>query len=437
MTYQPVVDRFTIPIPLDPWSAAVFAATFVAAAVVTARRPAYGLCGLIALTPFALYREVAGTTVTLPKVVLVGVLIGLASYPGIIRRLRARPVGFVLAAFALYAAIVALSIVDAAHPAATVREILKWIEYAVLVAAGYLCYALDPDDAALISAVAVTAIVVSLSALAQEATGAPSGLYVGNAIVPRIAGVLEGPNQLAGYLQVVVAVLGAWLSVRRSRLLQVALAFAVCADVLTFSRAGLFGLVVVAIVLIVAGGAAAWRALRPAYVGLAAGLAVTGLWAVYAHTLNVLRVSFEESAYAGGVGDRGELWRAAWRMWRDRPLLGVGAGNYELELPAYGAPGLRTHANSWFLQSLAEGGLALFVATLCVIASLLGTFIRSVRGGSPWVVAAFAASVALALHQIADDLVFYPKVAGAWWLLVGIACARVALDSSVPSAASR
>jgi hypothetical protein len=437
LTYQPVVDRFTVPIPLDPWSAAVFAAAFVAAAIVTARRPAYGLCGLIAITPFALYRDVAGTTVTLPKVVLVGVLIGLTSYPGVVRRLRARPVWLVLAAFAVYVAIVALSILDAAHPAATVREILKWIEYAALVAASYLCYTLDSDDAALIATVAVTTIAVSVSALAQEATGAPSGLYVGNAIVPRIAGVLEGPNQLAGYFEVAVAALGAWLSVRRGRLLQVALAFAVCADVLTFSRAGLFGLVVVAIVLIVAGGWAAWRALRPACVGLAAGLAVTGLWAIYAHTLNVLRVSFDESAYAGGVGDRGELWRAAWCMWRHRPLLGVGAGNYELELPAYGAPGLRTHANSWFLQSLAEGGLALFVATLCVIASLLGAFMRNVRGGSPWVVAALAASYALALHQLADYLVFYPKVAGAWWLLAGIACARVALDSPTLRAASR
>ncbi|MBV8117328.1 MAG: hypothetical protein JOZ01_05085 [Candidatus Eremiobacteraeota bacterium] len=87
------------------------------------------------------------------------------------------------------------------------------------------------------------------------------------------------------------------------------------------------------------------------------------------------------------------------------------------------------------MQSLAEGGLALFVATLCVIASLLGTFVRGVRGASPWVVAAAAASVALALHQIADYLVFYPKVAGAWWLLAGIACARIALDSTAASAA--
>jgi O-antigen ligase len=425
LTYHPVVDRFAIAIPLDPWSAALFVAVFVAAALITSRRPAYGLCGLIAVMPFALYREVAGTTVTLPKAALVGVLIGLATYPAWMRRLRERPMPLLLGAIGIYLAITALSVVDAAHPGATVRETLKFVEYAALLVAAYLCYRFDPDESAIVAAIAVAAIAVALSALAQEFTGSPSGLYIGKAIVPRVAGLLEGPNQLAGYFQVAIAALGAWTLARRSALLDAGLGLATCADVLTFSRAGLFGLVVVGAVLAIVGGRAALRALWPAYAGLAAGLGVVGWWAIYAHTVNVLRVSLEESAYAGGVGDRGELWRAAWRMWRDRPLLGVGAGNYELELPAYGALGLRTHANSWFLQSLAEGGIALFAATVALIAAILASFARQLRG-SPWVLAAFAASIALTVHQIADYLVFYPKVGGPWWLLIGIAAATIA-----------
>ncbi|MGA8534505.1 MAG: O-antigen ligase family protein [Candidatus Tumulicola sp.] len=437
MIHQPVVDRFAIPVPLDPWSAAVFVAAFVAAAAITSRRPAYGLCGLIVAMPFALYREFAGTTVTIPKAVLLGVLVGLTTYAGSLGALRRRPMPLLLGALGIYVAITALSALDAAHPAATARETLKFAEYGALLIAGYLCYRLDPDDPAVTGAIAVAAIAVALSALAQEFAGAPSGLYVGKAIVPRIAGVLEGPNQLAGYFQVAIAALGAWTLTRRSMLTDGALAAATCADVLTFSRAGLFGLAVVGLVLICAGGRAALRALRPAYLGIAAGLGVVGWWAMYAHTVNVLRVSLEESTYAGGVGDRGELWRAAWRMWRDRPLLGVGAGNYELELPAYGAPGLRTHANSWFLQSLAEGGIALFAATIGLIAAILVTFARRLRAGSPWVLAAFAAGVALAVHQVADYLVFYPKVGGPWWLLIGIAAATIARDDrgseAVPS----
>src|SRR6185312_395904 len=129
-----------------------------------------------------------------------------------------------------------------------------------------------------------------------------------------------------------------------------------------------------------------------------------------------------ESAYAGGVGNRGQLWDAALRMWRRHPLVGVGAGNYELELPFYGVLGVRTHANSWYLQSLAEGGILLFGATVGVIAAIGAAFVREVRR-SPWIAGAAAASLEICLHQIADYLIFFPKVGMTWWLLLGIAAA--------------
>lgn len=428
MTYHPVVDRFVMPVALDPWSATLFVALFIAVALVTVRRPAYGLCVLILVIPFALYREVAGTTITLPKAALLGMLVGLTAHPGTIARLRERPMPALLVAVAAFVAITALTLLVAAHPGAAVRETLKFAEYGAVLIGAYLCYRDDRDDAAIVIAIAVAAIAVSLAALAEEFSGAPSGLYVGHAIVPRIAGALEGPNQLAGYFQVAIAALGAWTLARRAALTDAALALAVCADVLTFSRAGLFGLAIVGIVLVVAGNRPALAALRPAYLGLAAGLAVVGWWAFYAHTADVLRVTLDESAYAGGVGNRRELWLAAWRMWLAHPLLGVGAGNFELELPAYGASGLRTHANSWYLQSLAEGGIALFAATLALAATIVAVFARRVRDGSPWVLAALAASIALALHQVADDLVFYPKVGAAWFALLGIAAAAAAMQ---------
>ncbi len=175
-------------------------------------------------------------------------------------------------------------------------------------------------------------------------------------------------------------------------------------------------------------GKAAWRALRPALYGFFAGLLGAAWWAIYAHTPGVLRVSLQPSLYAGGVGNRSELWAAALRMWRDRPVFGVGAGNFELELPRYGVFGVRTHANSWYLQSLAEGGIVLLTATVAFVAAISAALggkdlLARLRGGSPWVLAALAATVALALHQVVDLLVFYPKVGGAWWLLVGIAAA--------------
>ncbi|HEY1428518.1 MAG TPA: O-antigen ligase family protein [Candidatus Tumulicola sp.] len=423
MTYHAVVDRFASPEFLDPATAVVFTIVFVAAAYATSRRASYGIVALVVSMPFALARDAFGTTITLPKVALLGVLAGLTVYGSNVFRTLPPPARAILIALLAYLVIVALSTAVAAHPGASIRETLKIAQYALTFLAAYWCARVDADDRPVIVAVAIAALAVSVTALAQEIVGAPSGLFVGKIIVPRIAGVLEGPNQLAGYLQVAVAMLAVWAIPRRSRSIDVALAFATCAGVLTLSRAGLFGLAIVVVIVGAIRGRAGWLAMIPAYLGALAGGAVVCGWAAYAHTANVLRVSLEESAYAGGVGDRHALWQAALRMWRAHPLLGVGAGNYELELPDYGAPGIRTHANSWFLQSLAEGGIALFAATIALLVTILWSFGRRLRAGSPWVVAAFAASSALTVHQFADYLVFYPKVGGAWWVLLGIAAA--------------
>ena len=165
------------------------------------------------------------------------------------------------------------------------------------------------------------------------------------------------------------------------------------------------------------------RALGPAYAGFVAGLLVIAGWGVYVHSANVFRISIE-SAYAGGVGNRSELWAAAIRMWLRHPVLGVGAGNFELELPFYGVLGVRTHANSWYLQSLAEGGTLLFAATLAILAAVVAAFARTVRR-SPWILGALAATLALSLHQTVDYLVFFPKIGGTWWVLLGIAAAAL------------
>jgi O-antigen ligase len=431
LTYRPVVDHIAVSTPLDPLSAVIFAAALIAAAMVTARRPAYGLGALLLTGPLDFAHDLLATTITLPKCVLLGVLLGLTTYTGAARALRRPPAPLLLGALGLYILASALTLLDAAHPAAAARETLKWIEYALMFVAAYSCYALDRDDTTLVRIAAIAAIVVSVSALVQEIAGAPSGLYIGAAIVPRIAGLLEGPNQLSGYCTIAIATLGAWALIRRTMLLDLALGITVCADVLTFSRAGIVALAIVVAVIVLWGGRRAWPGLKAAALGAIGGACGTVWWAIYAHTPGVLRVSLAPSAYAGGVGNRDELWRAAWRMFRDRPLLGVGAGNYERELPEYGAFGVRTHANSWYLQSLAEGGIVLFSATIALVGATIGAFVQRplvqrLRAQRPWVAAALAASLALACHQIVDDLVFYPKVGGAWWLLLGIAAAAVA-----------
>ncbi len=431
MHYQAVIDQFALPVSLDPLTATLFLAALLAVAALTARRPAFGLVALIAAQPFAFARDVAGTTISLPKIVLLGVLLGLFTYVGAFARLRdERAPRAILVAMVAYALAIALTILVAADRHVALRETLKALEYLLLFATAYLAYRLDPDDALTVGSVGAVTIVVAMSALVQEAIGAPSGLCIGTAIVPRIAGVLEGPNQLAGYLEIAIATLVVWSAARRWVLGRAALVLAGLTLVLTFSRAGLAATAIVLVVIAVAQPRAALTRAAWPLAGIALGGVGALAWSLGAHAPGLLRLSLASSRCAGGVGARPELWHAAWFFFMHHPWLGIGAGNFDRELPLAGVYGVRTHANSWYLQSLAEGGVLLFAATLGVIGAWLATFARGLRDASPWQLAACAATLALALHQIFDYLLFYPKVGGPLMLLAGIGAATLARRSA-------
>ncbi|HVS46462.1 MAG TPA: O-antigen ligase family protein [Verrucomicrobiae bacterium] len=425
MHYSAVVDQVGHASPLDPLSVLGFALVFLGVAHLTARRPVYGLACLIASIPFALYRDILGTTLTLPKVVLLGVILGLFTYVGVLRELRARPASALLSAGGLVFAATAISIAQASVWEPAVRETLKVVEYLAIFASAFLCFRLDPDEHILRWAIAATTGVVALLALGQEIVGSPSGLLLNNVAIPRIAGPLEGPNQLAGYLEISIAILGGLTCVRRTREVAVALALVAFADVLTFSRAGLMGAVVAIVVLAIVYRRSAMAMVAPLGCGLALGVLVTGLWDQVAHTLDLFRFSRAGSSYTGGVGTRSELWRAAIQLWRQHPLLGVGAGNFELDLPRVGLTTIRTHANSLYLQTLVEGGLPLFLATLALLTTAIVSFARG-AARSPFCAGALAATIALSAHQFFDLLVFYPKVGDWWWAILGMGAAALA-----------
>lgn len=432
MQYHPVVDQIIRANPLDPLAAIAFAAVFVAVALLAARRPAYALAAFILLVPFALYRDVLGTTITLPKVALVGIIAGLTAFRGIPALLRARPAARLLLLTAIVFGATALSVLQAtyAHPA--LRETFKAFEHLLLFGAAYACFRLDRDETVLRWAIVVVTALVALLALSQELLGAPSGLYFNNEIIPRIAGPLEGPNQLAGYLEISIAMLGAFACARPSKPVAFALGLAAFADVLTFSRAGIVGGAIAVLALAIVYRRQAVALVAPLASGIALGAIVAGLWSEAVRAPGgapsidpFSRHTLTGTSYAGGVGSRGELWRAAFAMLRTHWALGVGAGNYELLLPTVGLKNVRTHSNSLYIQAWVEGGIPLLLATLALVYASIATFVRTARS-SPFIAGALAASIALALHQIVDYLVFYNKVADWWWVVLALGAAAVA-----------
>jgi O-antigen ligase len=328
----------------------------------------------------------------------------------------------------------ALTIPEARLRAPALRETLKALEYALVFLAAWTASRRDPDAARLVGfACALAVVLVAIDATRDFATP-QSVLQIGKTPVLRLAGHLEGPNQLAAWLGLAlpftVATLEAWQP------LALVLALGGAALVLTLSRGGIAQAVI-------ALGGAAWaraRHVRRIFVvsAIAGAIALGGL-AVATRTDGLLRLtSLQASDDLGGTGSRAILWSAAVKMTRAHPLLGVGAGNFEFLLPDYGAPvRVRTHANSLYLEALADGGIVLFAATLA--AALVPPLLLLRRG--PRVVVSFTvgiAGLALAAHGIIDDVTFYTKVGQLWWTLAGCGTAAAELASasvSVPSTA--
>jgi O-antigen ligase len=425
---HPVVDQTIHKHALDALGIFAYLLAFFAVAVATRRRPALGVAAVIAVDPFALYRDVGDTTLTLPKIVLLAMIAGLAlrrDLGGALRDLAndrwARPL---LVCGALVAFATALSIGVAEHRGPAVRETLKAIEYFVLFCTVVVALKLDPDELVVRVAIGATLGAVTVLALSQEVLGAPSGFWFFNHPIPRIAGPLEGPNQLSGYLGLTLPVVAAFVLLRKpSRWEFALLALGSMALVLTLSRAGTVAVVLsLALVVWLAPSPQRRNALLSIAAGAAAGL---GILVLYGSTSLLARFSsVAEVERSGGVGTRGVLWRAAWMLWRQHPLLGIGAGNFELEIPKVGPAGVRTHANSLYLQALVEGGAPLAAATLATVAASIFSFARGPLR-QPLVLGALAASAGLAAHQIFDLLVFYPKVGGMWWIVLGAGVATL------------
>src|SRR5262249_22103160 len=131
-----------------------------------------------------------------------------------------------------------------------------------------VAWSLDPDVRRLRAALVWTVIAVCALALVQEVSGAPSGIWYHGRAFPRIAGPLEGPNQLAGYLGIAIPFLAVFC--RERPLWPVfASALAATALVLTLSRAGLAaGAIALLVVLVLRRDA-----LRPVLSAYVAGFA--------------------------------------------------------------------------------------------------------------------------------------------------------------------
>lgn len=414
-----------------PWLApraalAVLAAAGVIILLLTLRRPIYGAAALILTDPFLLAYNVHGTSITLPKVALIAVAVGLVPRIRLLARERSWSSVSLLAAAQLAFVLTMIASSQHAHfHAAALRETLKAAQYLLTLLAAYAAYRLDPGEEPVRLCLSLVTIAVTVLAFGQTFAGAVQSEIVAGHTFARIAGPLEGPNQLAGFLGITVPAMVAFAILRPQLTIErIAIALGSIACLLTFSRGGIGALLLsIAVLLAIryntplrAWVGAGTLALFAAIIALAFGI-FSG--AIHGTVQNIFGATGSDS-FNGGLGSRVDLWHGAYAMWRSHPVLGIGPGNFEYAIGRI-IPGVRTHANGMYFQVLAEQGLIGLAAMIAVVAASVLVFVR--RLNQPLMLAACAAAIAMVFHQIVDCMWIYPKVGVIWWILLALGAA--------------
>ena len=128
------------------------------------------------------------------------------------------------------------------------------------------------------------------------------------------------------------------------------------------------------------------------------------------------------------IPERPELWRAAWLMARERPLLGFGPDSFRLRYGAYLGyerwnQGI--HANNLYLELLATTGwlgLAAFGLVVWRLVALIWTVLR--RTTTPWAHGVALAVGAWLVHGVVDAFLGFTPTLVLFWFTVGLLAAH-------------
>lgn len=229
---------------------------------------------------------------------------------------------FVLLAFLTW---VALSTVWAVDPGESVQALYRYALNALLFFIVYTAIRTRNDAVWLVAFFLVGAILSAAYGIVSPP--APDAADEG-----RLGGSGVNPNELAAVLVAALSLAAAFAAGwRRSPLVRVLAAvvilFCLAGIVLSFSRGGFLALAVALLAALLLGGR--WRAPMLAMAGVVVVLAL-GYVLLFANAQQRDRIT----AVDGGAG-RVDIWAVGWRMVKDKPIGGVGAGNFTVTSVRY------------------------------------------------------------------------------------------------------
>lgn len=400
--------------------------------VLLLRRPALGLIALAFSVPFGSLRELhlGDVTLGLSELVLAATLCAWAARWAALRQrglLRLPLTGPLL----LLVSAASLALLPAQNLAPALKEWLKWIEFLLLyLVAGS---ALTPGErrgvaAALLLAGTLEAALGLYQFLFQ--VGPPGFILLGRYM--RAYGTFRQPNPFGGYLglllplgyAIVIGQGGAALRRTRAswseRLLWVlalgATAVMALGLMASWSRGALVGLAGGLLLVALALGRRTWALLVIALLLVAllgptlAGLLPAGFVDRLADTVtlagqDLATIEIDDANFA--LVERLAHWQAAWRMFAQRPWLGVGLGQYATVYPTVAVPRWQDplgHAHNYYLNILAEGGLLGLAAYLGCWGLTVSAVWRRARCTAGWERVLALAALGMLGHLLAHSL---------------------------------
>lgn len=394
----------------------------------------YGLALLVVVTPFsenASIAEPGQAPLRLALVLWALVLVAIQLARSMADREQQLSLPPLFWGVAAYLAAALLAVPGAADAEAAAGKLLLLSGAVVL----YGLVALFVDDWSrlkpLLWAIVLAGLVVAGHAIFQKLTGQVSRVgYISSQgeVEFRITSAFPHPNQLAGFLAILVPVCVGIAGALRTRPARVAcgalLVMAVVAIAFTASRGALVGLA--ALPLLFLRDRRAWPL-------VAGGVLLIALSAPDLYSDRLAGISALDQPE---IVERLDIWQAAAQIFREQPILGAGLDSFPvayLEAERSGRTfigggfGLPPTAHNLYLNTLAEQGLLGLTALLLLALAFLRTVRHLSRSTDPRIRGMarglLGAGIVLAVHNVFDVTFSDAKGATLVWVLLGVAAA--------------
>jgi len=253
---------------------------------------------------------------------------------------------------------------------------------------------------------------------------------------PRVQSVALEPLFLANYLLIPLGIFTALFLTKRSHLsekrliLAIVLVFATV--VLTVSRGG-YGAAAILLILITLFLKKEYsfqrflKLIKVILIGLvlAGGLVFFSSYSVYGNASGALNLLTHSGRLASEKGERLNsregVWIQAWQGFKERPAIGVGAGNFGPWLETKGFPGRQRIVNNEPLEILVETGVLGAIPIILMVAFVILRFVKSYRQAkdcylSPFLAGLFAVFGAACFQYLSFSTLYIIH----FWVLIGL-----------------